>query len=182
MSHNIDPQHDADDVCRKYPYSIHPIVFDDLAPIEVPVKLEGLHYVLREASGDAVVKYQNRIFKSTKIGGEGKPTTIEGFADADPYLLSMCLFEADENGLIKLDKHGRASSVQVQTILSWPNRVLARLVSTLKQISPDIEGKETEESLTKKISLFQEKLDNLRSGRTEQQAKNSETATTDGSV
>jgi hypothetical protein len=67
--------------------------FETLAPVEVPVKIGSGRYVLREASGDAACRYQNAVLKTTKLGPDGRPTDINGLADCEPLLVSLCLFE-----------------------------------------------------------------------------------------
>jgi hypothetical protein len=102
--------------------------FDSHEKIEVPVKVEGKKYFLREASGDAVCKYRNAQSKCMKPSANGS-FTIEGpIADTEPLLVSLCLF----------DEHDR--QVGVDVVRRWPNRVLKKLVEKLKQISElDIE-------------------------------------------
>ncbi len=123
--------------------------FDDLTLIEVPVKIQGKKYVLREASGDAACKWRNMLLKSTKLGPDGRPTSIDGMADSDPYLVSLCLFEVTDKG----DK-----AVPLHTIRAWPNRVQKDLCERAKAISCLEEQQDTKEALVEKMDRLKEQL------------------------
>lgn len=149
--------------------------FDDLAPIEIPVKVGGKAYLLREASGDAACKWRNALLKATRLGPEGKPVSIDGMADTEPLLISLCLFETADNG----DGSRTATKpVSIATIRSWPARVQAKLFAKCKDISA-LDETETEEALRKRLEDTQRKLDALQNGSAEK--NDAITAGTDGS-
>jgi len=114
--------------------------FDDLTPTEVPVYLAGKSYILREASGDAACKYRNAMLACTRLGPDGKPSSIQGMADIEPLLVSMCLYNAEEG-----DK-SFGKCVPLNIIRSWPSRVQKSLYDKVKEISEigeeDEEGEE----------------------------------------
>lgn len=117
--------------------------FGDLAPIEVPCTIGGKKYTLREASGDAACKYRNALLKATKLGTDGKPTSIDGMADAEPLLVSLCLFTAEN------------TAVPVQVVRSWPQRIQKRLFDEAKRIS-QLDERDTPASIEEKILKLQE--------------------------
>lgn len=125
----------------------------DLQPIEVPYKLGGKSYILKEASGDAVCKYRNALMKSAKMGDDLRVTSVDGIADVEPLLVSLCLFEVTEKG------HRPVSTADVR---AWPNRVQKALFEKVKEIS-DLEDKEAKERYRERV-------------------KNGSSATMDGSI
>lgn len=64
----------------------------DITMQEIPVTIGKDKYVLREADGDATCKWQNKMFRATKLNEEGKPVGLDNVADVEPYFLSLCLF------------------------------------------------------------------------------------------
>src|SRR4051812_878860 len=91
--------------------------FDSLEPIEVPVRLGSKSYVLREPSEDIACKYRNALLKATKLGSDGKPTSLEGLADIEPQLVSWCLFEVTNPG--GDDQAKLVKPVPVSVIRGW---------------------------------------------------------------
>lgn len=132
---------------------MHEMMRFDLAVVEVPIKIGNNDYILREASEDAVCKYRNALLKSTKLGPEGKPSAIDGMADVEPLLVSFCLFEKYDHKGVQKERN-----VSLQTIRSWPSRIVTQLFDKAKEIS-EIEEKETPEELEKQIASLQEKLE-----------------------
>lgn len=148
----------------------------DLEPHVEPVTIGGVDYFLKEASGDAACKWKNTIMKSTKIGPDGKPVGIDGLADSEPILVSLCLVEADKDGSPS-KRH-----VSVSTIRSWPARIQTALFEKAKEIS-GLNDEETEEVLEKRLQETEAKLLKLKDGVSiEDTAKNTRSATTAGSV
>lgn len=112
------------------------LVFDSVTLQEVPVTIAGVSYVLRGATGAASCTYRNAMLAATKLNSEGKPTSLEGMADTEPLLVSLCLF--DSNNV----------AVPLATILNWPNHILKDLYDAAKEISR-LDEKKTEEELKK---------------------------------
>lgn len=118
--------------------SLAEMVFDSLEPIQVPVKVGGtVRFVLTEASADAVRQYTNFGVRSMKLKGNLKDGVggidfgnMDGIADSDTYLLSLCLKEADG-----------VTSVPLATILGWKNAIVDPLVKKLKEISGMEDGR-----------------------------------------
>lgn len=146
------------------------IDFSDLTPIEIPVKIGSKSYVLREASGDVACRYRNKLLQSTRFS-DGKPSSIEGMADAEPLLISLCLWEKyDDKGATK------ERPVLLQEVRSWPSKIQKKLFDTAKRIS-ELDEEETEESLLKIMRDTQKKLNELRAGKAEAEQKNGQTDT-----
>lgn len=107
--------------------------FSDLTPVTKAVKNLGKrNYLLHEASTDAAKKYKNCQYASAKYG-DGKLERIEGRADADPLLLSLCITYDDG------DEKGRL--VPLNIINQWPERVTKPMIEWIKDHS-DLDDKE----------------------------------------
>lgn len=128
--------------------------FDDLTPLEIPVLFRDKKYKLYEATEDAARQYNNSQTKCTEFS-EGGVSGIKGpLADSRSLLLSLCLFNVNEQG-------DKGSPVPLKFILSWPARVVKPLFEKLKEISGIDEDEESEDSLKKEIEKLQVKLTNL---------------------
>lgn len=123
--------------------------FDILEAVEIPVKVNGEIYTLREASGDAAFKFRNAAMKCTKLGPDGKPSSVENIADIEPLLISMCLFDSKDK------------PVPVAKIRSWKSRICKKLYQQILEIS-ELEETEDEASLEKQLAEIQAKLDKAR--------------------
>lgn len=105
----------------------HEFDFSDLVPVTKLVKNLGKRdYLLHEASTEAAKQYKNKQFASAKYG-DGKLERIEGRADADPLLLSLCITYADG------DEKG--SLVPLRVISQWPERVTKPMIEWVKEHS-----------------------------------------------
>lgn len=124
-----------------------PLEFD-LTPTTVPVRISGADYVLKEASGAVATTWRNSVFRSTKVDANGRPSSYEGIAEAEPLLVSLCLHDA--NGKL----------VPIQTVKSWPARIQKSLFEKAKEIS-GLDEEETPEKLKEGMSKLQTKLDKL---------------------
>lgn len=127
--------------------------FNDLSPQETPVTYLGKSYILREASEGAACQYRNAILRSTKLGADGKPTSIEGLADAEPILISQCLYAADKDGGIRTTPNGDPdpkSLVPLYTVRSWPSRAVKPMFNWVKRVS-DLEEKDSRDGLERKF-------------------------------
>jgi hypothetical protein len=115
-----------------------PLNFDDLTLIEEPVTIAGEPYVVREANGDAVLKYKGMILANLEFL-DGKPTKIKaGFSAGDSLLVSLCLFKSLPNG--------KFQTVPIQTIQSWPNRVVKTIAKRIKKISDLKDSDDTDDA------------------------------------
>jgi hypothetical protein len=126
--------------------------FDSLTLIEVPVKIQGKTYTLREANGDAAVAYRNASLRGMTLE-DGKVKKLDGIASVEPLLVSMCLFFIDDDGVEK--------NVDELTVRSWPGRVVKAIFNKAKEISELDEEEDTVESLDKQIEALEKKKEKL---------------------
>lgn len=134
---------------------MEPINFDemDLAPKEVPITFQGKNYILIEASEEAAVKYRNASMKAMRME-DGKLVRIEGIADVEPLLVSLCLVTAE----------GRAP-ISEKVIRGWPARVVKQLFDRCMEMNPDIREKPpTKESLDDQIQKLQKLRADMEAG------------------
>lgn len=110
--------------------------FDDVTLTEIPVKIGGDQYILREATGEAAVNYRNAMLACTQLGSSGKPQSIRGLASVEPLLVSHCLFYASG------PREGQ--NVSQKTILSWKSKIVKALYEKVREIS-DLNDKDDEE-------------------------------------
>ena len=103
---------------------------------EILVSIEGggevKTYTLKEADGNAAIQYRNRIMEAIRPSAEGQPTAYKGFAEVEPMLVSLCLFNGD------------GQTVPLSTIKSWPSRIQKALFNKIKAISDLDESGESE--------------------------------------
>lgn len=109
----------------------------DLSFVEIPIDISGTKYTLREASSDIASKYRKFIMDQKKSDGDGYKS---GLADAEPLLVSMCLFDSEGKG------------VSVDTIKKWPERIQKALFFKARDMSSLNEtGKSDEDADLKKL-------------------------------
>ena len=137
--------------------------------VEVPFTIDGVAHVLREADEGAAVKYRNAQMIGMTLGPDGKPIKIAGIADSEPLLVSLCAFRVD-NGTIP---------VSLETVLSWPPRVVKWLHDKAKEIS-DLNEEDTLQTLVEQRNLLEEKI--AKAQQKEDSAKNLLVATPTTSV
>jgi hypothetical protein len=141
------------------------LVFDDLPPQTVPVTIGKIKYVLREASEADAVEYRNCMMRGSKIV-DGKVAAIDNLAQAQPTLVSRCLYFANLDGTLQTTPNGEPNPktrVPYATVLKWKSRVVKPIFELLKKISAlnEEETKDTVESLTKRIETDTKKLEEL---------------------
>lgn len=124
--------------------------FGILSPTEIPVKINGVEYLLKEATGDAVCQYRNATIKSMKFSDQGKATGFDGVADSEPLLVSLCLFNSEGN------------NVDIATVRKWPAHVMKALFNKAKEISDLAEGNESLKDLEKQQAELAQKIAKLK--------------------
>jgi len=127
-----------------------PMVFEDLALIEVPVTVGGQQYVLREANGDAACKFQNARVARYEYNDEGKLVRLRDTADLEPLLVSLCLFMQDG-----------VTPVSEATVRSWPGKIQGKLFDRAKEIS-SIDEPEDLATLEKQLVNLQKRIDQMK--------------------
>lgn len=130
-------------------HAVDDLDFSDITTIEMPFNLKGKSYTLREASGSAACQYRNAVMNGMTLGPDGKPVKMEGLADSEPLLVSLCVFD-DRQNPIALNK-----------VRSWPNRVVKRLYEKAKKISQLDESPETVDELIKQRDELTKRIEQL---------------------
>lgn len=147
----------------------------DPTPIQLRYRIGGVSYVLLEPTEEVAVKWKNLQIKETKFGPDGKPTGLGNMADSSPYLVSLCLYKADEQGNLPLLRDGRPDHnalVPLNTIKRWPSRQVTVLFERAKEIG-ELGERETAEAITRRMEDDGRKLAALRNGEArEDPAKN----------
>lgn len=144
-----------------------PIVFDTLELSKVPVTLVGEEYLLYEATEGQVVAWRNYHLKSTRMA-DGKVIGMDGLADSEPLLVSLCLRKVTKTGEVP---------VAITTIKNWPVNVVTCLFERAKAIS-GLNEEENEANLVKQIDALTKRLEEVRG----QSSKNGQGSTTTTSV
>ena len=135
------------------------MTFDSLSLIEVPVKIIDKNYVLREASEDAACRWRNSQVSGAKMV-DGKVSGLGNLADGEPLLVSLCLFEL----VPEVKQFPDGKPVPLQTVRSWPARVVKQLFAKAKEISGLSEGEESIEDLEKQQSKLADRIADMRNG------------------
>lgn len=91
------------------------------------LSVAGDKYVIVEASEEAAKRYKNTAMRATKFSDKGKPSGVDGLADVEPLLVSMCLF--------KVGVDGARTPVPLATILKWPHRVVEPIYQKARELS-----------------------------------------------
>lgn len=133
-----------------------PMEFEAITPLEVPVKIGDKKYLLKEAGAGIVAQYNNALMKATKFSSTGKMAGIDGIADAEPLLLSLCMFEWRQNPKTDKEEWCPCTIGQIRT---WPNKIVRQLLERVKLISGITEvDEQTPEQIKLKIESLNEKL------------------------
>lgn len=148
------------------------IRLDDLEPIEIPFTYKGIEYVMVEASADAGVKYRNCAMRAAKMT-DGKVVGLDGAANVEPLLVSLCAF--------RVDGEKRSPLTEEYVRKNFSNKLLKRLFDKVREISGELEEKETVTSLQKKIEALQVRLKEIQE-KEAQNLPNLSSATTEPSV
>lgn len=135
--------------------------FDDLEIRTIPVKYQRRKFILREADGGSVVAYRNKMTSAAKLTADGKMAEVKNIADAEPYLVSLCLFELNEVNRGEETKV-REVPVTLDFVRSLPNKMMAQLYKWIKDNSDMTTEEETEATLQKDLERIQGKLANLK--------------------
>lgn len=121
--------------------------FSDDGFKEVPFKIGKDVYTVREADGDASYKYRNKIIGCTELGADGQAKSVKDIADVEPFLISMCLFDA------------AGKAVPATVIRKFRAPVCKRLYELIKEISELDDGTEDVAGLEKQLESVKEKLE-----------------------
>jgi len=148
-----------------------PIEFDDVAPIEVPVKRRGLSYLLCECDEGGAVKYRAASMRGVRLveTEDGQEVVMgDGQAESEPLLVSLCLYQ--------IYPDGRRRQVSLSEIKTWRPDEVKQLHERAKAISNLSEDTDDPEKLRKQITRLQKRLEKLESGSA---AKNGQSSPSD---
>lgn len=135
--------------------------------IEIPVTSPtGKKHVLREASGDAVARFNSARSRCMRFQ-DGGVSGVEGMGGLEMLLVSLCLFNVDEEGKPNLN-----STVSQTELKSWPGRDIAELSNEAKKIS-EIDMDDDLDSLRKQYKDLGERIQEME----DDAAKNEPTST-----
>lgn len=111
------------------------LIFDDLAPKVVPVKIGDRRYLLKEVCGESAAKYRNAEAGVISHNQSTKTTHLDGAGDLFPLLVSLALFEVYEfNG------EAKNRPVLKTTVLGWPDRLVLALFKQAEKLNPGLVG------------------------------------------
>jgi hypothetical protein len=137
--------------------SDEPAVFhfenDTLAEFHFTLGKDRKPHVLVEAEAETVFKYRNEVARVATLE-DGKLSKVGNVADADGYLLSMCLYAVNADGSRK--------QVPITTLRKWPNKLVKQLLERLEEMS-DLGGSKTIVQVEKEIAKLTKKLARLKS-------------------
>lgn len=120
--------------------------FDDLAPIEVPIKVKGeIKYILKEASADVAMKYRNAAMRGSVIDTATKRITPGESAGAEVIAVAASLYEVYQHA-----NEQKLRLMLLSTIQGWKNTVVMKLFDKLKEISPGLILSEESDNKAKK--------------------------------
>ena len=130
--------------------------FDDLQLAKKTVRVNKQDYVLTEADTNAGTVYKNACLKATKLS-DGKVSGMDGMADAEPLLLSYCLYVADAAGNMMTDDKQQPMRVPLSVIKTWKNRITKKLFDWVKEVS-ELHEKDDPAEIRKDIERLQKRL------------------------
>lgn len=132
-----------------------PVQFDfsNLAPKEEPViGPDKERYVIREASGDAVIRYREMNIRARRLE-DGKLVGWTGeMVASDAVLVANCLYRTDKDG------NRTEVTVPVDLIRRWPNQVLDKLYEWVLNNSPGLGGPTTLSELEKEKKRIEDRI------------------------
>lgn len=122
---------------------LSPMVFDDLAPIQVPITWRGKEYKLCECDVPGVAKFKSVAAANFKYAN-GEMAGLSNIGDMDPLLVTLCLKRVLEDGTL--------SPVDRAFVDKLPSKMVRDLADRARDINPALDEKPTKESLDKQIS------------------------------
>lgn len=143
------------------------MVYDDIVPREVKVRIGPARYVLREGGGDVVAKFKNAQMRAARASTNGV-VYMDGMADTESLLVSLCLYRADDEGNLRLNKKGDpdpAFLVSQEAVKKFTNKVISDLYERAKALAGLNEEEETEEALERRLASLKRKLELKRTAR-----------------
>lgn len=132
---------------------VNRLTFDNLIPAEIELDIRNPRtkqletFVLQEPLAEAGIAYKDRLAACHKFGPDGRVIGVQGKFQVELELLASCLFRTAPKG----SEGEELIEVTLAEVQSWPDRVTSKLIEKLKEMCPDLDGRETLESVQKKI-------------------------------
>lgn len=104
--------------------------FDSVVTAHIPVRIDGKDYLLKEATGEASVKFRNACMKVMAFQ-DGKLSRVGDLANAEILLVALCMTDAE------------GKPVSEATVKGWPAKVVKKLFLKVKEIS-EMDDKQSE--------------------------------------
>jgi len=128
--------------------------FDSIAPQEVPVRIKGKDYILKECGAGGSVTYRDAVMKASRLTPDGLGIIPgAGSAETELLLVSLCLYEKVEG---KDDKTVGLPFVKGLSLL-----ILNPLYRKAREISGLNDDENTVPLLREKIKYLTERLEAL---------------------
>ena len=99
------------------------VVFEEV-DVVTPDKMQC---VLRQASGEAAIKYRKQIMSGMRMADGKVGGNVDSMAAGEPLLVHLCLYFKDDNNANK--------RVPLATIEAWPYPVMKKLYDKAMEIS-----------------------------------------------
>lgn len=134
---------------------MEPLNFDSLEPISFPVKIAGNDYILTEASESAACRYRDAQLKGVNVTESldgNKKAAVDKMADTEALLVSLCLCQVIDGGGTK--------TVPLETIRSWPHRIVHPIFLKAEEIS-NLKKVQTKDEIKKQIRELQGKVKSM---------------------
>lgn len=140
---------------------MEPMVFEDIAPIQVPVHLGKTRLVLHEATEDAATQYTNAKFAAARFKG-GELDRMSGLADVEPLLVSLCLCKTEDGLNAKRRDDGTLVTVPLSFVQQLKPSTVKAMYAKIKEISPDLdEQPESIIDIDKQMAALAKRRDEL---------------------
>lgn len=117
---------------------------------------DGRPYLLRGASAAAAVQFREANMRG-RVYEAGEVVRVQGHAESEALLVSLCLFPRDEAGGIA------GPPVPVDQVKAWPTEVMKRCYEWVVANSPGLVSR-TRESLLEERALIDQQLADLEAG------------------
>ena len=137
--------------------------FSSIEVIEIPVVgPDKNNYVLREASGDSVARFNNARGRCVQFK-DGGMSSVDGQGDLEAFLVSLCLFHIKDDCDTSDPSTWTADvkkSVKAPIIRAWPERVVRPLFEKAKEIS-EVDEPEDLKTLQEQRNKLDEQIKNI---------------------
>jgi len=123
-----------------------------LKPQMEEVTIDGVLYVITEASAASEVEYRNANSAAVRYDNTGKRVSMERLHDGEPILAGMNIYEWDRSkkDFRFKDGDGDPIPVGVPIVKIWPAPLMAEVYETVKRMSPTLNGQYERSRMTVK--------------------------------